>query len=125
MTSGDGVKEHTGVEPEKGEPRMKDKCQRFVGRNNVKSSDRTPRPTITARQRIEQAVAKAYADQDYTSFLPYKVTALILAERRRIRREVGKLRKLCMAWHPADADGIAEHIGYIGACDDILTRLRG
>jgi len=126
MTSGDGVKEHTGVEPEKGEPRMKDKCQRFVGRNNVKSSDRTPRPTITTRQRVEQAVEKFARQESYCvgSDILYRedVVKFILAERRRIRREVKKMR---------DEATVSKFVGsrdaatYRNACDDMLARLRG
>lgn len=76
----------------------------------------------TTRQRVEQAVEKVYADQNYAAFSPYEVTELILAVRRRIRREIRKLR---------DEATVSKFVGsrdaatYRNACDDMLARLRG
>lgn len=76
----------------------------------------------TTRQRVEQAVEKFAERERYCvgSDILYRedVVKLILAERRRIRREVVRLKRI-----NCDASPVGQC--YAAAYDDVLNTLRG
>lgn len=83
--------------------------------------------TRTATQRVEQAVAKelrfSIGNRDSLPIgeVSYLMRQVVLAERARLKRGVKRMRKRMMYAHPIGDEQIAEHIGYVGACDDILA----